>query len=85
MITDITPYREFVDDFDLTEEQKVELVNAVWTIINSVYDDYLGIKQLEIKEKTPQKTIDCTVQYSKIGKVKNTSKTRRVNEAANKQ
>jgi hypothetical protein len=41
MITDLTPYRQYVDTFDLTEEQKLELVNAWWTIINNIYDHHL--------------------------------------------
>jgi hypothetical protein len=82
VITDITPYRKHVDQFDLTEEQKVELVNAVTMIVESIFDHHFSVKQLKQKEKIPQKNIDCTVQYSKIGKAKNASKTRRVNEAA---
>jgi len=29
MITNLTPYRKHIDPFDLTEEQKLELVNSV--------------------------------------------------------
>lgn len=38
MITDLTPYRKYVDDFDLTDEQKLELVNALYMIIESIFD-----------------------------------------------
>ncbi|MDX2095985.1 MAG: hypothetical protein SFW64_08640 [Alphaproteobacteria bacterium] len=61
MITDLTPYRKYVDQFDLTEEQKLELVNAVWVILENYFDQQLGLNQLAIKEKTPQKTIDSQV------------------------
>ena len=58
MITDLTPYRKYVDKFDLTEEQKLELVNAVWVMVDSVFDYHLGLNHLPRKEKEPQKTID---------------------------
>lgn len=44
MITDLTPYRQYVDKFDLTEQQKLELVNALNTIVERIYDHHLGIK-----------------------------------------
>ncbi len=54
MITDITPYRQYVDQFDLTEQQKIELVNAVWTTLENYFDQQLGLNQLPLKErKTP--------------------------------
>lgn len=58
MITDLTRYRKYVDKFDLTEEQKLELVNAVWVILENYFDQQLGLNQLAIKEKDPLKTID---------------------------
>jgi hypothetical protein len=66
MITDISPYREYVDQFDLTEEQKVELVNAVWVILENYFDQRLGLNQLKLLEKEPQKSIDSELQTSII-------------------
>lgn len=66
MITDISPYREYVDQFDLTEEQKVELVNAVWVILENYFDQQLGLNQLKLLEKEPQKSIDSELQASII-------------------
>ncbi|MBN8532180.1 MAG: hypothetical protein J0L97_10030 [Alphaproteobacteria bacterium] len=66
MITDISPYREYVDQFDLTEEQKVELVNAVWVILENYFDQRLGLNQLKLLEKEPQKSIDSEPQASII-------------------
>ncbi len=62
MITDLTPYRKHVDQFDLTEEQKLDLVNAVWMIVDSVFDYHLGINRLARKEKESQKSIDSQMQ-----------------------
>ncbi len=53
MITDISRYRKYVDKFDLTEEQKLELVNAVWVILENYFDQQLGLNQLKIREKIP--------------------------------
>jgi hypothetical protein len=59
MITDLTLYRKYVDQFDLTEEQKLELVNAVWTTLENYFDQQLGINQLLLKEKETEKSLDC--------------------------
>jgi hypothetical protein len=66
VITDITKYRKHVDQFDLTEEEKVELVNAVAMMVESFFDHHLHLNQLKKKEKRPQNTIDCRVQYSNV-------------------
>jgi hypothetical protein len=69
MITDLTPYREFVDKFDLTEEQKLELVNAVWMIVESIYDYHLGINQLLLNDKIPKKNLDKQLPPSSIADI----------------
>lgn len=66
MITDLTPYRKHVDQFDLSEEQKLELVNTLWTILENFIDHQLGINQLEIIEKEDQNSVDCHVQAAII-------------------
>jgi hypothetical protein len=37
-ITDLEPYRPHIDNFDLTEEQKIELVEAIHQIAHLVLD-----------------------------------------------
>jgi hypothetical protein len=37
-ITDLEPYRPYIDAFDLTEEQKLELVNTIVTIAEVILD-----------------------------------------------
>jgi hypothetical protein len=37
-LDDISPYRKYVDHFDISEEQKVELIHAVWNIMEGVVD-----------------------------------------------
>lgn len=46
MITDLTPYRKHVDQFDLTEEQKLEWANTMLMIVESIFDKHLGIDPL---------------------------------------
>ena len=62
MITDLAPYRQYIDQFDLTEEQKLDLVNALWVIVDNIYDQCLGVNQLVCKEKLSKKTVDKEVQ-----------------------
>ncbi len=66
MITDLTPYRKHVDQFDLSEEQKLELVNTLWMILENFVDYQLGMNQLEIIEKEVENSVDCDVQTSII-------------------
>lgn len=41
-LTDITPYRKYVDHFDLSEEQKVELIHIIWNIMENFADIAFG-------------------------------------------
>ncbi len=70
MITDLTPYRRYVDQFDLTDEQRLELVNAVAMIVESIYDQKLGVNQLLLKNKERQKSVDKEVPLSSIDDAK---------------
>ncbi len=51
MITDLTPYRKYVDQFDLNEEQKLEWANAVLMIVESIFDMHLGTAQIALKNR----------------------------------
>ncbi len=61
MITDLKPYRKYVDKFDLTEEEKLDLVNAVWMLVENIYDYHLGINQLLLLDKKRKSSVDCDV------------------------
>lgn len=37
-LTDITPYRKYVDQMNLTESQKVELIHTVWKVMECYAD-----------------------------------------------
>ncbi len=45
MITDLTPYRKYVDRFDISEKRKLELVNALWAIAENILDQQFGLNQ----------------------------------------
>ena len=49
MITDLTPYRKHVDQFDLSEEKKLEWANAMLMIVESIFDMHLGTAQMPLK------------------------------------
>jgi len=61
MIADLTPYRKHVDQFDLSEHEKLELVNAVWMLVENLYDHHLGINQLLLLDKKTKNSVDCEV------------------------
>lgn len=62
MITDLTPYRKHVDQFDLTEQEKLDLVNAVWMLVDSVFDYHLGLNRLVKKGKRHEKSVESPLQ-----------------------
>ena len=47
MQPDIEKYRKYVDKFDLTEDQKVELIHTVWRIMESFVDRAFGIDSVQ--------------------------------------
>lgn len=51
MITDLTPYRKHVDQFDLTEEQKLAWANAMLMIVESIFDMHLGTAEVPLKKR----------------------------------
>jgi hypothetical protein len=51
MITDLTPYRHYVDQFNLTEEEKLAWANAVLMIVESMFDMHLGTAHLPLKDR----------------------------------
>jgi hypothetical protein len=60
MITDLTPYREDMAEFDMTDEQKLELVNAIWVIGKTILDRKFGLYQPDApKERLT--TVDSAV------------------------
>jgi hypothetical protein len=43
--SDLERYRHHLDQFDMTDEQKLELVNAIRLIAESVIDEHFRLKQ----------------------------------------
>jgi hypothetical protein len=58
MITDLTPFKNDLEGLDLTEEQKLDLVNALWVIAENIIDHHLGLNRLRINTKEPENDID---------------------------
>ncbi|MEZ5691960.1 MAG: hypothetical protein R3D71_09905 [Rickettsiales bacterium] len=50
-ITDLEPYRPHIDRFDLTEEQKMELIAAIQQIAHIVLDKHFRVYETEMKIK----------------------------------
>ena len=47
MPPDLQTYRSYVDGFDLTEEQKAELIHTVWSIMESFVDRAFGLHPVQ--------------------------------------
>lgn len=54
MITDLEPYREDLAAFDITDEEKLELVNAIWVIGKNILDRKFGLYQPDIPARDSQ-------------------------------
>ena len=60
MITDLTPYQKHLDAFDLTEQEKLELVNAIWVIGKNILDKKYGLNQPNYPQCKTSKSVDLT-------------------------
>lgn len=59
-ITDLTPYRQYLDEFDLTDEQKLDLVNAAQTFAQIIVDKHFGLHRYAMPI-IPKKPVDTMV------------------------
>ncbi|MFQ5444863.1 MAG: hypothetical protein ACE5EK_09630 [Nitrospinales bacterium] len=51
MSLDLNNYRKYVDDFDLTEEEKTELIQTVFSIMESFVDQAFGVHPVQLCQK----------------------------------
>ena len=49
MITDLTPYREHLDAFDLTEQEKPELINVIYVVSQHLLEKQFGLKSYDTR------------------------------------
>ena len=57
MITDLTPYRKYLVGLDLTEDEALDFVNAMWGIALSLVDDHFKEKRNQAKIDEIGKTV----------------------------
>ncbi len=57
VITDLSPYRQYLDDFDLTDEQKLDLVNTMQTLAYIIVDRHFGLHRFAVPV-FPKKPVD---------------------------
>lgn len=57
VITDLTPFRPHIDRFDLTEEQKLELVNTIVMMAETALDRHFRMNRRELPQ-FKQKPVD---------------------------
>ena len=58
MITDLAPYRQHLEGLDLTDAQKLDLVNALWAIAENIIDLELGLNHLTLNTKEADNDLD---------------------------
>lgn len=56
-ITDLAPYHKYLDEFDLTDEQKLDLVNAMQTLAQIIVDRQFGLHRFAMPI-IPKKPVD---------------------------
>ena len=58
MPLDIDKYWKYVDDFDLTKQQKIELLKTVWSIMESFADRAFGLHPVQqCRDHSPEKDL----------------------------
>ena len=62
----LAPYRKYVDQFDLSEEQKLEFVQAMRAIVDALFDQHFKFNHLLLKDKNHENSVDCHVAYSNL-------------------
>jgi hypothetical protein len=62
----LAPYRKHVDQFDLSEEQKLEFVQAMRAVVNALFDQHFKFNHLLLKDKNHKNSVDCHVAYSNL-------------------
>lgn len=62
----LAPYRKHVDQFDLSEEQKLEFVQAMRSIVDALFDQHFKFNHLLLKDKNYENSVDCHVACSNL-------------------
>lgn len=72
MTLNINKYRKYVDDFDLPEDKKVELLQTVWSIMESFVDKAFGLHPVQqCREYTLEKDLQGPIKALKSEKSQN--------------
>ncbi len=75
MPPDFDTYRRHLDGFDLSDEQKVELMQTVWRIMESFVDRAFGIDgvQLVLPREPPKRAAspEIVLEFDEISKTFN--------------
>ena len=57
-LPDLEKYRPLTKNFDLSDEQKDELIIAVWTIMGEFVDQAFGVHPLQLAKKVKKQSLD---------------------------
>jgi len=61
-ITDLSPYRQHVDQFDMSDEQKLELVNLMQMVAEQILDQQFQLNQPNVNAFNSEDSLEiqCT-------------------------
>ncbi|MBI1274434.1 hypothetical protein GC177_00490 [bacterium] len=62
MQPDIEEYRQYVDRFDLSEEQKIELIRTIWLMMQSFVDTAFGYHPVQLCLKQDLQAIPSEIE-----------------------
>lgn len=60
MTPDIQKYLKLVEDLDLTEAQKVDLIKTVWAVVESFVDQAFGVHPVQHCHRKTKKNLEET-------------------------
>lgn len=72
---DIDKYRRHVDHFDLTEDQKVDLIQSVWRVVEGFADQAFGIDPVQLVGRASDKDAGArsvVLEFEKTSRTDNT-------------
>ncbi len=61
MILDFEKYRQYVDHFDISEEDKRQLVESIWRIMESFVDQAFGLHPVQQCEEVTKTILQDSI------------------------
>ena len=66
MIDDLSPYSRYLDGCDMTEQEKLDFVNALHSVVQQIVDKNLGINQSTVVGHAAGNTVENFGKATKL-------------------